>query len=87
MATITIDTNTYNNVKIYAESHDVSVEGFIVSLINKFVPSNKKYKMKSVEELSPKLQAIIGFAKPQHFDDDINGEKARMQYLYEKYEQ
>lgn len=39
-----------------------------------------------IEELSPELQALIGFAKPAVADDnDINGDKARTEYLTEKY--
>ena len=30
----------------------------------------KKYKMKKIEELSPELQALIGFAKPE-VDDEM----------------
>ena len=42
--------------------------------------------MKKIEELSPELQALIGFAKPSVAnDDDINGDKARMEYLTAKY--
>ncbi len=44
--------------------------------------------MKSMDELSPELQQLIGFAKPIVANtDDINGDKARMEYLTEKYEQ
>ena len=51
------------------------------------VPEKKeKYKMKAIEELSPELQEMIGFAKPKHpNNDDINGDKARTEYLTEKY--
>jgi len=42
--------------------------------------------MRKIEELSPELQALIGFAKPSVDDDnDINGDKARMEYLQEKH--
>ena len=42
--------------------------------------------MKKIEELSPELQALIGFAKPAvASDDDINGDRARAEYLNEKY--
>ena len=53
----------------------------------RFTPNmKKKYKMKKIEELSPELQALIGFAKPSVDDEnDINGNKARMEYLQEKY--
>jgi len=51
------------------------------------VPEKKeKYKMKAIEELSPELQEMIGFAKPLHpSEDDINGDKARQEFLTEKY--
>lgn len=56
-------------------------------LITRFAPTKKKeYKMKQIEELSPELQALIGFAKPTiACDDDINGDKARTEYLTAKY--
>lgn len=42
--------------------------------------------MKKIEELSPELQALIGFAKPNvPNDDDINGDMARTEYLTAKY--
>ena len=54
-------------------------------LITRFKPAKgKKYKMKKIEELSPELQALIGFAKPE-VDDDINGDKARTEFLATKY--
>lgn len=41
--------------------------------------------MKKIEELSQKLQAIIGFVKPSvDEDNDINGDKVRMEDLQEK---
>ncbi len=88
MATITLNQTVYNHAKKYAESQNLSVDELIVSLINKFVPSNrkKKYQMKSIDELAPELQKIIGFAKPTGEDrEDINGDNARMEYLSEKY--
>ena len=86
MATITLSNAAYNDAKQYAEALNLSVDDFIVSLINKFVPQNRKNHMKPIEELSPELQEIIGFARSQELDeDDINGDKARMEYLTEKY--
>jgi len=42
--------------------------------------------MKPIEQLSPELQAIIGFAKPvTPCEDDINGDIARTEYIQEKY--
>ena len=88
MATITLNQTVYNNAKKYAESQNLSVDEFIVSLINKFVPHKrkKKYQMKSIGELSPELRSIIGFAKPTYEEvDDINGDIAREEYLAEKF--
>jgi len=46
----------------------------------------ESYKMKTIDQLSPELRAIIGFAKPiVEVDDDINGDDARLEYLTEKY--
>ena len=42
--------------------------------------------LKPIEQLSPELQAIIGFAKPDtQRKDDINGDFARTEYIKEKY--
>lgn len=42
--------------------------------------------MKNIEDLTPELQALIGFAKPMVAnDDDINGDKARTEFLTTKY--
>ena len=44
------------------------------------------YKMRTIDQLSPELRAIIGFAKPVvEIEDDINGDDARLEYLTEKY--
>ncbi|MBR1410791.1 MAG: hypothetical protein IJ580_06815 [Prevotella sp.] len=87
MATITLNKAAYDNALKYAKMQNLSVDEFIVSLINKFVPrTKKKYKLKPIEELSPELQKIIGFARPAEIDEtDLNGDKARMEYLTEKY--
>ncbi len=45
-----------------------------------------EYNMKAIDQLSPELREIIGFAKPvELIDDDINGDSARDEYLTEKY--
>ena len=87
MATITLSKSAYNDALKYANMQNLSVDEFIVSLINKFVPhAKKKYQLKPLEDLSPELQKIIGFARTVETDeDDINGDKARMEYLTEKY--
>lgn len=87
MATISLNTKLYNQAQNYAKADGVSVEEWVAMLITRFKPKKKnKYKMKKIEELSPELQALIGFAKPDVADDnDINGDKARTEYLTAKY--
>jgi hypothetical protein len=88
MATISLNTSLYNEAQHYAHRQNMSVEEWVSSLILKFLPKKKeKYKMKALDELSPELQQLIGFAKPAIEYDDINGDKARMEYLTEKFEQ
>ena len=81
----------YNEVKIFADQNQVSVEDFIVSLIKKTIPAKrilrKKYKMKKIEELSPILQGILNMPRTDQIDaDDINGTHARDEYYKEKYD-
>jgi hypothetical protein len=87
MATISLNQTLYAQAQSYAQADHMSVEEWVAKLIIRFAPEKKKtYKMKSLNELSPELQAIIGFAKPEVADeDDINGDKARMEYMNEKY--
>ena len=87
MTTISLNPAVYTQAQNYARENNMSVEEWVGMLIMRFVSNKKKgYKMKKIEELSPELQAIIGFAKPSVADDnDINGDKARMEYLNEKY--
>ena len=70
----------------YAREDNLSVKEWVALFIKRFVPNKKKeYKMKKIEELSPELQTLIGFAKTSADDDnDINGDKTRMEYLQEK---
>lgn len=87
MATISLNPIVYTQAKNYAKESGMSVEDWVAMLIKRFVPTKKNaYKMKPIKDLSPELQAIIGFAKPSaEKEDDINGDKARMEYLTEKY--
>ncbi len=87
MATISLNPTLYSQAQTYAKADGMSVEDWVAMLIKRFTPAKKrKYKMRKIEELSPELQALIGFAKPEVAnDDDINGDKARMEYLIAKY--
>ena len=90
MATITISSAAYNDAKQLAETQNLSVDEFIVSLINKFALSRqgkKKFKIQPIEKLSPEIQDILSMPIIGQLDaDDINGDKARMEYYKEKYE-
>ena len=86
MQTIAIDNALYADAQAYASANNISVEQWIASLIVRFIPSKEKhYKMKTMQELSPELLQYVGFAKPTSDEDDLNGEKARDEYLVSKY--
>ena len=89
METITINSATYNYAKEYAKSQNLSVDEWIVKLINSFVqetPKRKRFKMLPVEELSPELQEIMRMPIEGSINaDDINAEEERMSYYKEKY--
>jgi hypothetical protein len=84
MATITLSSAAYNDAKQLAETQNLSVDEFIVSLINKFALSRqgkKKFKIQPIEKLSPEIQDILSMPIIGQLDaDDINGDKARMEY-------
>ena len=90
MATITLSSAAYNDAKQLAETQNLSVDEFIVFLINKFALSRqgkKKFKIQPIEQLSPEIQDILSMPIIGQLDaDDINGDKARMEYYKEKYE-
>ena len=84
MATITLSSAAYNDAKQLAETQNLSVDEFIVFLINKFALSRqgkKKFKIQPIEKLSPEIQDILSMPIIGQLDaDDINGDKARMEY-------
>jgi hypothetical protein len=89
MATITLSNAVYNNAKFYAERHNLSVDEFVVMLINRFSTAKdkgKKFEMLPIESLDPQLQDILNMPRKGMIDsDDVNGEEARMEYYREKY--
>ena len=87
MATISLNAALYDKAQIYAHGQNMSVDEWIASLILRFVPAKQeKYRMKKVEELSPEVQQLIGFAKPAAgTEEDINGDLARDEYLSKRY--
>ena len=86
MQAISINNALYAQAKAYATANNISVEQWVASLIARFAPSKRKrYKMKTMQELSPELVQFAGFAKPITDDNDLNGNKARDEYLSSKY--
>ena len=68
MATITLTTAAYNDAKQYAETQNLTVDEFVVSLIKKYAHSKKrkKYKMqpnrKAVTRNSRDFKHAYGWA-------------------------
>jgi len=89
METIAISTAAYNYAKEYAKSQNLSVDDWVVKLINRYIEESsrkKRFKMLPVEELAPELQEIMKMPIAGTIDaDDINAEKERMLYYKEKY--
>jgi len=89
METITINSTTYNYAKEYAKSQNLSVDKWIVKLINTFLQDSskkKRFKMLPVEELAPELQEIMRMPIVGSIDaDDISAEEERKSYYKEKY--
>ena len=86
MQVISINNALYAQAKAYATANNISVEQWVATLIARFAPSKRKhYRMKTMQELSPELVQFAGFAKPLTDDNDLNGDRARGEYLTSKY--
>ena len=86
MQAISINNALYAQAKAYATANNISVEQWVATLIASFAPpKRKRYKMKTMQELSPELVRFVGFAKPINGDNDVNGNRARDEYLTSKY--
>lgn len=90
--TITIRGNVYQGAQRYAKEHNVNLDTFVESIIVKAIGldrprhAKKKFKLKSFDELSPRVRSLIGPGNAsKEVEEDINGRNARMEYLEEKY--
>lgn len=89
--TITIRGNIYQGAQRYAKEHNVNLDMFVESVIIKAIGLDKpkkkrKFKRKTFDELSPVVKELIGTHEPsKEVMDDIDGRKARMEYLEQKY--
>ncbi len=86
MTSISIDTNIYNEAKLYADKHNISVrhlfETYVLSLIKK--RQAKETDGQVLDRFSPELRKYIGIAKTDNAD--LNETDARWEYLKEKHD-
>ena len=75
MATITLSNAAYNDAKQYAETQNLNVDEFIVSLINKFghtkAKKKKKFKVQPIEKLAPEVQEILNLPIKGTIDPEL----------------
>lgn len=90
--TITIRRNVFLGAERYAREHNVSLDAFVEGVIIKAIGLDQsgkaggKFRLRSFDELSPRVKSLIGSGTTDKaVDGDIDGRKARMEYLQEKY--
>lgn len=90
--TITIRENVYQGAQRYAKEHNVNLDTFVESIIVKAIgldkpkQTHKKFKLKSFDELSPRVKSLIGTGNvSKESEEDVNGRNARIEYLEEKH--
>lgn len=89
--TITIRGNVYQRAQRYAKEHNINLDAFVESIIVKAIEldrprAKKKFKLKSFDELSPRVRSLIGPGNvSKEAEEDVDGRNARMEYLEEKY--
>ena len=67
MNTITLPTEIYNDIKVYADEKKVSVQDFVVTLIARLYPHKTSTSKKNCATLSSRLRGIAAHA-PKDFD-------------------
>lgn len=90
MSTITINDELYRNAERSARLSNISLHNFVERALNWAISKTTsevkpKYKLKSVEELHPVVRDLIGIAKDPNSKSEIDADKARIDYLKEKY--
>ncbi len=87
MNTISIDSDVYKGVEIYAQLLGINVKDFIekaiISAVGKNKPTTGTIPLKSESELSPQVRSLIGNAAETDADD-LDGRNERLEYLMEK---
>ncbi len=88
MSTITINDELYRNAERSARLNNISLSNFVERALSWAISkttSGTKYKLKSVDELHPVVRDLIGVAKDPNSKSETDADKARMEYLKEKY--
>lgn len=90
MSTITINDELYRDAERSAKLNNVSLHNFIERAISWAISkttteAKPKYKLKSVDELHPVVRNLIGIAKDPNDKKEVDADKARMEYLKQKY--
>ena len=79
---ISINSDIYHSALEYAQEHHTSIKNIIESYLIKLRPT----KLPTSNQADMKLQEMINLTKGLKLDaDDINGDKAKLSYLEEKY--
>lgn len=81
MANIAINNDVYNQAAIYAREKHTSIKDIVETYLRKLRPSSA-----ITEDADDKLQQLIQLTKGMQLgEDDLNGDKAKQEYLKEKY--
>lgn len=81
MVNIAINNDVYDLASVYANEHHTSIRDLVENYLKKLRPSKVK-----TDEAEEKLQKLISLTKGMKLSaDDLNGDKARQEYLEEKY--
>lgn len=86
MNTITIDSNTYNNIALYAKQNNISVTEAVVAGLNSFLEKFKPKQSSAQQQyyISPEVKALeTGFKCPSDLSEDYKEDYKKL--LSEKY--
>lgn len=86
MNTIVINPELYFSAQSYATEHKVDITVLVEQYLQRLLQLDKKtYALKEINELAPTIQQLVGVIPVTEEEKaDLNGEKARMEYLQEK---
>lgn len=81
MINIAISNDVYNWADRYAQEHHTNIRDLVENYLNKL-----RHSSAQVDEAEMKLQQLLGLTKGMKLNnDDMNGNKAKQDYLENKY--